>query len=209
MVSHVTGGVRRAVSLAMLRRWKPLSANLQVLSHSAGIVDVAGLVDGHGHEIDRFVICGAPIPGVGAMIDAARAAASAQSLAPIRLSSLIKTRQLPTAANNLLYGPPAARSISDSTLARFECAEHFGVVLTLLRAGPVLRRDWRGRRVLLLGSSGDKIVPPRRIQDAERRLRARGALVRCEILPVNVPHAFLSFQTAAKRVAELVAAVEM
>jgi hypothetical protein len=113
---------------------------------------------------------------------------------------------LPTASNELLYGPAASRSISDSALARYECAEHFGVALAMLRARPVLHQDWRGRRVLLVGSSGDAIVPPARVHDAERRLRGRGALTRCEILPVALPHAFLTFHAAAEPVATLIAA---
>jgi alpha-beta hydrolase superfamily lysophospholipase len=80
MVSRCTGAVRRAVSLAMLRRWKTRSAQLQVLSHSAGIADISRLVGAYGNEIDRFVICAAPIPGLGAMMDAAKAAASVHSL---------------------------------------------------------------------------------------------------------------------------------
>lgn len=204
MVSRVTGAVRRAVSLAMLRRWRTRSTRLQVLSHSAGIADVARLVGVYGNEIDRFVICAAPVPGVAAMMDAAKAAASVGALGPIRLSSLITTRQLPTAANDLLYGPPSVRTISDATLARYECAEHFGVTLSMLRARLVLRQDWIGRRILLVGSAGDAIVPPHRIKDTQRRLRARGAVVECTILPMDLPHAFLSFQAAAKLVADLV-----
>lgn len=206
MVSRVNGAVRRAVSLAMLRRWKARSTQLQVLSHSAGIADVARLIGVYGSEIERFVICGASIPSLGAMMEAAKAAASVQSREPIRLSSLIKTRQLPTAANNLLYGPACGRFVSDATLARYECAEHFGVALTMLRSRLVLGQDWRGRRVLLVGSAGDAIVPPSRIKDSEQRLRARGAVVECRILPMELPHAFLSFQAAAQSITELIAA---
>jgi pimeloyl-ACP methyl ester carboxylesterase len=176
-----------------------------VLSHSAAIVDISRLIKVHGDIIDRFVICGSSIPGLGAMTHAARAAAAVDALGPIRVSTVIRTRQLPTAANELLYGPASARSISDATLVRYECAEHFGVALAMLRAGPVLRQDWRGRRVLLVGSSGDPIVPAARVKDAERRLRSRGALTRCEILPMGPPHAFLSFQAAAEPVAKLIA----
>jgi hypothetical protein len=205
MVSRVSGAVRRAVSLAMFRRWKVRSTQLQVLSHSAGIADVARLVGVYGNEVDRFLICGASIPGLSAMMDAAKAAASVDSRAPIRLASLIRTRQLPTAANDLLYGPPSDRSISDTTLARYECAEHFAVALTMLRSRLVLGQDWRGRRVLLVGSAGDAIVPACRIRDTERRLQARGAVVECRILPMKLPHAFLSFQAAAQSTAELIA----
>lgn len=205
MVSRCTGAVRHAISMAMLRRWKTRSTQLQVLSHSAGIADVSRLIGVYGNGIDRFVICAAPIPGLGAMMDAAKAAASVHSLGSIRLSGLVTTRQLPTATNGLLYGSPCDRSISDAALARYECAEHFGVALTMLRARLVLRQDWRGRRVLLVGSAGDMIVPASRIEDAERRLRARGAVVECRILPMELPHAFLSFQAAAKSISALIA----
>jgi alpha-beta hydrolase superfamily lysophospholipase len=205
LLSRAGGAVRQAVGLAMIRRWRGRSAHLQVLSHSAGIVDISRLIKVYGHVIDRFVICGSAIPGLGAMTHAAKAAAAVQALGPIRMSTVIGTLQLPTATNELLYGPPSARSISDAALIRYECAEHFGVALAMLRARPVLSQDWRGRRVLLVGSSGDPIVPAARVIDAERRLRSRGALTRCEILPLGLPHAFLSFQGAAEPVAKLIA----
>ncbi|CAN5752758.1 hypothetical protein BH09ACT8_BH09ACT8_57110 [soil metagenome] len=205
LVSRVTGAVRHAVSVAMIRRWQPRSSRLEALSHSAGLVDVARLIREYGTWIDRFVICGAPIPGFSAMVQAARAAAAAQSLPRISLWQLIKTRQLPSGNADLMYGPTAARLISDDTLARYECAEHFSVALTLLRSGPVLGQDWGGRRIVLVGSPGDAIAPPDRIRTAASRLRARGAVVRLEILPTQLPHAFLSFQSAAEWVADLIA----
>jgi hypothetical protein len=69
----------------------------------------------------------------------------------------------------------------------------------------VLQQDWRARSVLLIGSAGDAIAPPDRIMNAERRLRALGAVVRSEILAMQLPHAFLSFQAAAEPVADLIA----
>lgn len=204
LISHVTAAVRQAVSQAVIRRWQPRSTRLEVLSHSAGIVDVARLITEHGCGIDSFVITGASIPGVGAMAQAVKA--SARSLGGIRVSSVIRTRCLPAGNANLMYGPPAHRVISDGALARYECPEHVGVPLTLLRAGPVLRQDWRGRRVLLVGSAGDAIAPPRGITRAHWRLSARGAVVRSTILPMDLPHGFLSFQAGAARVAEFIAA---
>jgi hypothetical protein len=206
LISRVTSAVRQAVSQAVIRRWQPRSTRLQVLSHSAGIVDVARLITEDGGGIDRFVITGASIPGVGAMAQAVKAAAAARSLGGIRVSSLIRTRCLPAGNANLMYGPPAHRVISDGALARYECPEHVGVPLTLLRARPVLRQNWRGRRVLLIGSAGDAIAPPRGINEAHGRLRARGAVVQSTILPIDLPHAFLSFQAGAARVAEFIAA---
>ena len=206
LISRVTGAVRQAVSQAVIARWQPHATRLQVLSHSAGIVDVARLIGEHGGGIERFVITGAGIPGVGAMAQAAKASAAAGSLGGIRVSSLIRTRCLPAGNANLMYGPPAGRVISDCALARYECPEHVGVPLTLLRARPVLHQDWRGRRVLLIGSAGDAIAPPRRIKHAYWRLRARGAVVRSNTLHMDLPHAFLSFQAGAARVAEFIAA---
>jgi hypothetical protein len=206
LISRVTGAVRQAVSQAVIQRWQPRSTRLQVLSHSAGIVDAARLIGEYGGGIDRFVICGAPIPGLRAMAHAAKASAAARSLGGFRVSTLIRTRCLPAGNANMMYGPPADRVISDCALARYECPEHVSVPLTLLRARPVLRQDWRGRRVLLIGSAGDAIAPPRGINQAHWRLRARGAVVRSIILPMDLPHAFLSFQAGAARVAEFIAA---
>ncbi|MDT5339237.1 MAG: hypothetical protein QOD90_4742 [Mycobacterium sp.] len=205
LVSRANSVVRQGVSAAMIRRWQARSSRLEVLSHSAGIADVARLIGEHGAEIDRFVICGASIPGIGAMKQAARAAAAADSMPRIGLWNLIRTRQLHAGNANLMYGPPANRTISDSALARYECSEHFGVALSMLRTRLVLQQDWRARSVLLIGSAGDAIAPPDRIMNAERRLRALGAVVRSEILAMQLPHAFLSFQAAAEPVADLIA----
>jgi hypothetical protein len=205
LVSRANNAVRHGVSAEMIRRWQPRSSRLEVLSHSAGIVDVAHLITEHGAGIDRFVICGAAIPGIGAMKQAASASSAAGSMPRIRLWNLIRTRQLFAGNANLMYGPPADRTIGDSTLARYECREHFGVALAMLRARLVLRQDWAARRVLLIGSAGDVIAPPDRIRDAENRLRAQGAVVRSEILPMQLPHAFLSFHAAADPVADLIA----
>jgi alpha-beta hydrolase superfamily lysophospholipase len=92
LISRATGAVRHAVSQAVIRRWQPRSSRLQVLSHSAGIVDVARLIGEHGGSIDRFVITGASMPGVGAMAQAVKASAAARSLDGIRVSRLVRTR---------------------------------------------------------------------------------------------------------------------
>jgi hypothetical protein len=205
LVSRANNAVRHVVGAAMIRRWKPWSSRLEVLSHSAGIADVARLMGEHGAGVDRFVICGCSIPSIAAMRHAARAAAAADSMPRISPWNLIRTRQLHAGNANLMYGPPANRTISDATLARYECSEHFGVALSMLRTRLVLGQDWRARRVLLIGSAGDAIAPPENVIDAERRLRAQGAVVRSEILPMQLPHAFLSFQAAAAPVAELIA----
>jgi hypothetical protein len=206
LISRATGSVRHEVGRTMLLRWQPRSTSVQVLSHSAGIVDVARIIGEFGRGIDRFVITGASIPGVGAMARAAKASAAADSLAEIRLSSLIRTRCLPAGNARLMYGPPADRLITDRALARYECPEHVGVALSMLRARSVLRENWRGRRVLLIGSAGDAVVPANRIKRAHWRLRALGAEVQSAILPLDLPHAFLSFHDGAAAVAKLVAA---
>jgi len=205
LVSRANSAVRHRVSVAMIRRWQARSSRLEVLSHSAGVADVARLMGEHGADIDRFVICGCSIPSIGAMRHAARVAAAADSMPRIRLWNLIRTRQLHAGNASLMYGPPANRTISDGALARYECSEHFGVALSMLRSRLVLRQDWRARRVLLIGSAGDEIAPPDFITNAEHALRALGAVVRSEILSMQLPHAFLSFQAAAEPVAALVA----
>jgi pimeloyl-ACP methyl ester carboxylesterase len=206
LISDATGAVRHAVGRTMILRWQSRSTSIQVLSHSAGIVDVARVMDEFGCGIDRFVITGSSIPGIAAMAHAVRASAAADALGEIRLSTLIRTRCLPAGTARLIYGPPANRVISDHTLARYECPEHVGVALSMLRATPVLRQNWRARRVLLIGSSGDAVVPADMIKRAHWRLRAQGAEVQSEILPIDLPHAFLSFQAGAAQVAELIAA---
>jgi alpha-beta hydrolase superfamily lysophospholipase len=209
LITRANGAVRRAVSRALTRRWLPRSTRLEVLSHSAGIADVAGLIGECGDVIDRFVICGASLPGIGAMVRATRASAAAQSLDQVSLTTLMRTRRLPAGNATLMYGPARARVISDAALSRYECPEHFGVPLTMLRARPVIGQNWRGRRVLMIGSAGDTVVPPGRIELSARRLRARGAALHAVILSANLPHAFLSFAAGAQQVSTLVAAPDV
>ena len=205
LISRASAAMRHAVSVAMMQRWRPRATTLQVLSHSAGIVDVARLIGRYGDSIDRFVITGAPMPGLGSMAQARKAAREADSLGGIRLSTVIRTRCVPAGSATLIYGPPAGRAISDAQLARYECLEHVGVPLSLLWARSVLRQDWRGRRVLLIGSAGDAIAPPNRIKRASEQLHERGAEVACTILPKDLPHAFLTFTDGAAPVAQLIA----
>jgi hypothetical protein len=206
LVSRATGAVRHEVGRRMIFRWQPRSTSIQLLSHSAGIVDIARLSGEFGRGIDRFVITGASIPGLAAMAHATRASAAANSLTQMRLTSLFHTRCFPATAAVMIYGTPAKRVLSDAMLARYDGPEHVGVPLRLLRARSVLREDWRGRRVLLIGSAGDAIVSAARIKQAHLRFRARGAEVQSAILPVDLPHAFLSFTDGAAAVADLVAA---
>jgi pimeloyl-ACP methyl ester carboxylesterase len=205
LISRATGTIRHEVGRMIIERWQPRSTSVQLLSHSAGIVDIANLIGEYGRGIDRFVITGASIPGLAAMACATKASAAADSLTPIRLTSLLRTRSFPATSAVMIYGAPAKRVISDAVLARYDGPEHVGVALRLLRARSVLRADWRGRRVLLIGSAGDAIVPPERIKRAHWRLRAHGAEVQSTILPLNLPHAFLSFSDGAAAVAELIA----
>lgn len=205
LVSRTTGAVRHEVGRMMILRWQPRSTSVQLLSHSAAIVDIARLIGEFGDSIDRFVITGASIPGIAAMAHAAKASAASNSLTRMRLTSLVRSRCFPATAARMIYGPSDKRVISDAVLARYDGPEHVGVALRLLRARSVLRPDWRGRRVLLIGSAGDAIVAPERIKQAHWRLRAHGAEVQSTILPLNLPHAFLSFSDGAAAVAELIA----
>jgi acetyl esterase/lipase len=205
LVSRSNSVVRRVISASVVTRWLPRSSRLQVLSHSAGIVDVARLIPQHGSHITRFVICGAGIPGMTAMSIAFRGAARDGSVQPLRMTSIVNTRQIPSGRLGISYGPETNRVLTNAGLAKYACPEHISVPLTLLRSRVVERQDWRGRDVALIGSAGDAISPPHRTRDAEERLRARGASVRLEILPGELPHAFLTFEAAAQRVAEIVA----
>jgi acetyl esterase/lipase len=132
-----------------------------------------------------------------------RRPSSEEPLSRLSVPSIITTRQIPTGDLTLAHGAESDRVISDATLRRYECAEHIGVLWALLRARSVERQDWRGRTVVLIGSRGDVVSPPARLRNAEKRLRARGAMVRTDILPWDLPHAFLAFGTAAQRVAEI------
>jgi hypothetical protein len=70
LLSQANRAARLAVSKTMVGRWLAQSTELQVLSHSAGVVDVARLIPVHGTDIARFVITGAGMPGLAAMLTA-------------------------------------------------------------------------------------------------------------------------------------------
>jgi hypothetical protein len=189
----------------MLRRrvWAAKSAHLDVLSHSAGIVDIARIAPDHGGDIGRFLICGAGLPGPAAMLTATRASTLGKSAEPLRLRSIVRHRLVPTGCISDHYGPESERLTGDAVLAQYHCAEHVSVPLSLLSSRTVTRRDWNSTRVLLIGSAGDPISPPNRLMDAARKLGARGAIVATEVLDSRCPHMFPSFDSPAQRLAEI------
>jgi pimeloyl-ACP methyl ester carboxylesterase len=205
LISRVNGRVRRAATNAMVARWAAKSPHLDLLSHSAGIVDIARIAPDHGLGIGRFLICGAGLPGPAAMLIATRASTVGKSAEPLRLSSMVRHRLIPTGCISDHYGPASERLTGDLVLAQYHCAEHVGVPLSLLSSRPVMRRDWNSSRVLLIGSAGDPIAPPNRLMHTAMKLRVRGAVVAVEVLDSPCPHMFPSFDSPARRLAEIAA----
>ena len=121
------------------------------------------------------------------------------------LRSIVRQRLVPIGCISDHYGPESKRLTGDAVLARYHCAEHLTVPLTLLSSRAVARRDWNSVRVLLVGSAGDPISPANRMMDAARWLRARGAIVTAEVLDSPSPHMFPCFESPAHRLAEIVA----
>jgi hypothetical protein len=189
----------------MVSRWAGKTPHLDVLSHSAGIVDISRIAPRHAPNIRRFLICGAGMPGPAAMLTAVRASTVGKSAEPLRLRSMFRHRLVPTGCISDHYGPEAKRLTGDAVLARYHCAEHLSVPLTLLSSRAVMRRDWNSVRVLLVGSAGDPISPPNRLMDTARKLRARGAIVTTEVLDSPAPHMFPCFESPAQRLAEIAA----
>jgi pimeloyl-ACP methyl ester carboxylesterase len=205
LLSRVNGRVRRAATNAMVARWAAKSPHLDVLSHSASIVDIARIAPDHGGDIGRFLICGAGLPGLAAMLTAARASTIGKSAEPLRLRSMVRHRLVPTGCISDHYGPESERLTGDAVLAQYHCAEHVSVPLSLLISRTVARRDWGHSRVLLIGSAGDPISPPNRLMHTAMKLRARGASVVIEVLDSPCPHMFPSFESPAQRLAEIAA----
>jgi hypothetical protein len=189
----------------MVSRWAGKAAHLDVLSHSAGIVDVSHIAPRHAANIGRFLICGAGMPGPAAMLTAVRATTVGKSAEPLRLRSIVRERLVPSGCISDHYGPESKRLTGDAVLARYHCAEHLSVPLSLLSSRAVAGCDWNSVRVLLIGSAGDPISPPNRLMDTARRLRARRAIVTTEVLDSPSPHMFPSFESPAQRLAEIAA----
>jgi pimeloyl-ACP methyl ester carboxylesterase len=205
LISQVNGRVRRAATDAMVSRWAAKAPRLDVLSHSAGIVDISRIAPRHAAKIGRFLICGAGMPGPAAMLTATRASTIGKSAEPLRLRSVVRHRLVPTGCIADHYGPESKRVTGDAVLASYHCAEHLSVPLSLLSSRAVARRDWNSVRVLLVGSADDPISPPNRLMDAAGKLRARGAIVTTEILDSACPHMFPCFESPAQRLAEIAA----
>jgi len=105
LVARANGRIRRAVTDAMVSRWAGKTPRLDVLSHSAGIVDVSRIAPRHAANIGRFLICGAGMPGPAAMLTAARASTVGKSAEPLRLRSIVRHRLVPTGCISDHYGP--------------------------------------------------------------------------------------------------------
>jgi pimeloyl-ACP methyl ester carboxylesterase len=131
-LSRANGRVRRAATDAMVSRWAGKTPHLDVLSHSAGIVDVSRIAPRHAANVRRFLICGAGMPGPAAMLTAVRASTVGKSAEPLRLRSVVRHRLVPTGCISDHYGPESTRLTGDAVLARYHCAEHLSVPLTLL-----------------------------------------------------------------------------
>jgi pimeloyl-ACP methyl ester carboxylesterase len=203
LISRADSAVRRAASAAMVERWRKKSTSLDALSHSAGIVDVARLPSKLKDAIGHFLITGAGIPGMAAMKTAKAASDKFGPPEPMSLWTLLKTRQIATGHIEVHLGPQSSRTTPDAVLERYQSPEHISVALALLSPSVVEKQDWLGRNIVLIGSDGDTISPPERLREAEPRLRARGAAVRLEIMPVSLPHLFMCFAPAAQRMAEI------
>jgi pimeloyl-ACP methyl ester carboxylesterase len=205
LISRANGRVRRAATNAMVARWVAKSTHLDVLSHSAGITDIARIAPHLGVGIGRFLICGAGLPGPAAMLVAVRASTVGKSAEPLRLRSMVRQRLVPTGCISDHYGPESGRLTSDAVLAQYHCAEHVSVPRSLLSSRTVTRRDWNSSRVLLIGSAGDAIAPPNRLVHTAAELRRRGAIVEAEVLDSRCPHMFPCFESPARRLAEIAA----
>ncbi|MCW2662380.1 MAG: Serine aminopeptidase [Mycobacterium sp.] len=207
LISRANTAVRAAAVNTMVARWRPRSARLDVLSHSAGFTDIARMDPSLAVRCGRFLICGAPIPGIAAMVGAARATSLGQSPEPVSLSAVLGQRVVPTGKTSDHFAGASQRLTEDRSLARYQCPEHISVVLALMTDRVVRQHDWRERKVVLIGSVGDAIAPPARIRAAADRLRSWGASVDTEILADPLPHLFLVFQNAATRIADIAADV--
>jgi hypothetical protein len=139
------------------------------------------------------------------MLTAIPASTVGKSAEPLRLRSIVRHRLVPTGCISDHFGAESQRLTGDAVLARYHCAEHLSVPLSLLSSRAVARRDWNSVRVLLVGSAGDPISPPNRLMDAARKLRTRGAVVTTEVMASPSPHMFPCFESPAQRLAEIAA----
>jgi len=178
---------------------------VQVLGHSAGVLDVADLDPARRRRVARFALLGTGVPSFASMRGALRAA-QAQGLASDGdWRSILRTRALPTGHPDFHFGAREHRAAGDELLARYQGDEHWAVVARLFLPGQLSARHWSGARVELVASAGDPIAPPRVMQRLADWLVARGADARLHVLDQPLPHMFMMFEEGAERVAELLA----
>jgi hypothetical protein len=187
----------------MVNRWRSRSKSLSLVSHSAGIADIGRLPLGLLSAEATLFICGAPIPGVMAMIGAARASSFGGTPEPVRPWALLRDRIIPIGTVTDRFGESECRLTDDDSLRRYLCLEHIGVALTLMSSRVLRRQDWRDRRVVLVGSDGDRIAPPSLIRRAEPVFSALGAKATVNTLPYGLPHMFPLFESGAHELAAL------
>lgn len=197
---------RRRVVDFMVRRWieRSPSGRIAVASHSAGFADASRIDPGLARAIPRQIVLGAALPGLAAMRSAYKAAQEVGASSPFDLIGILRTRAMPTGLPAIHFGPAASRRLSDQAVEGLQGAEHVLAVLNLLRTGSFGRRIWRGVRVDLVCSAGDRLAPEPLMRRAAERLGALGADIRFHRVEGGLPHMFFMFDAGAAAVAEVI-----
>jgi len=197
---------RRRVVDFMVQRWieHSPSGRIAVASHSAGFIDASRIDPGLAQAIPRQIVLGSGLPGMAAMRSAYRAAQDAGASSKLDLIGILRTRAMPTGLPAIHFGPAAARRLSDEAIESLQGTEHILAVLNLLRAGSFGARIWRGVRVELVCSAGDRIAPEPLMRRAAERLEALGAEIRFHRVEGDLPHMFFMFDAGATAAAEVI-----
>lgn len=132
------------------------------------------------------------------------AAQEAGASSPFDLIGILRTRAMPTGLPAIHFGPAASRRLSDEAVEGLQGAEHILAVLNLLRSASFGRRIWRGVRVDLVCSAGDRLAPEALMHHAAERLGALGADIRFHRVEGDLPHMFFMFDAGAAAVAEVI-----
>jgi hypothetical protein len=207
LLRFATPRVRRRIVAGLLRELSGESpgAQVQLVAHSAGVLDAAAVAGDLRGRVVRWLLPGTGIPGVGAMLRAQRAAAQRNLASDADLGEILRTRALPTGHPVFHFGPSEKRAVGDEVLARYQGPEHVAVVAKLLLRRSLAPGRWAGARVALIASAGDLVAPPAAMRAATEWFVARGAHAALHVVDEPLPHMFMMFESGAERVAELLA----
>jgi pimeloyl-ACP methyl ester carboxylesterase len=175
---------------------------IDIICHSAGFLDASNISRYFSRSIERFFILGSGIPGLKAMKSAYQAAQSVGSISNQSLLDILKTKSMDTGEPAIHFGQQKIPHERLEVLKSYQGREHLSVPLRLMREKSFGKEIWGSSKVTFIGSKGDLIASPDRINHAAKYLNSIGAETEVYIIDEDLPHMFMVFDTGAEYIRE-------